>query len=913
MSDWAPPRLPRALLGFALPSDVRDGIVGDLDEVYRKRRSEKGWLVAFLWYWGQLLAFSLRLGPARVREIGTIIGSSAGLDVKLGLRMLVKYPMLTIIGGVAITVASAIGVGAAEFVRDLLVPSIPLDEGDRLVTLRQLDLEESGPAPASWHDYLTWRESVESVAELGAFTVRDQGLVSPRGESDAVSVARVTASAFDITRVQPGLGRYLIEADEQDGATPVIVLGHETWQALMDGDPQAVGQTVQVGGVPTIVVGVMPEGYRFPRNQNAWVPLRFPVAADPASSPRVSVFGRLAEGASLETARAELTGIGARAAADYPETHAQLRPELYPFANLISGGRASGILYGVRAMLVLLLMVACANVATLVFARTVTREGEIAVRTALGATRKRIVLQLFAEALVLVAASTLVGMGIARWVLGWAAGLFWENQQEALGPFWWDDSLSLVTIAYAGVLAFAGAVMIGIVPALKATGARIQPRLSQLSAGGGAGLRFGGMWTAVIVFQVALSVAFLPLAVQQGGMVFYDPFQRSNFPADQYITAQLARDVVVPPRTAEERAEFLEVSAQLFDEVRSAIATEPGVSAVSFASGLSGFNHVVSPVEFRGDGNEPPILAVSRTMLVDQSYLDLMGAEVVSGRSLQPADFTPGSRVVVVNESFVRVALSGRNAVGGMLRGPEREGEASEVAIPAAGESYQIVGVVKDPEVDVFGPGAHQVIYAPITEAPVNPGAVGLVGMPAAPATQLFVHLRPQAEGIAASLHTIVASVDPSLRLSQMGTVQEAWRPVHRQYRMFGWIFMLVAGVVLALSVAGIYALMSFSVSRRTREIAIRAAVGASQGRILGIVFRRAAIQLLLGVVLGSLIAVPVVWDDIQQSATGTITLSGLRSVFIVVALLTGAGLCACLIPIRRALAIAPVDAIKSN
>jgi hypothetical protein len=241
-----------------------------------------------------------------------------------------------------------------------------------------------------------------------------------------------------------------------------------------------------------------------------------------------------------------------------------------------------------------------------------------------------------------------------------------------------------------------------------------------------------------------------------------------------------------------------------------------------------------------------------------------------------------------------------------------REGEAAQVAVPAAGESYQIVGVVRDPAIDVFGPGAHPAIYAPITEAPVDPAASGFVGMPQAPATQLFVQLRPGAEGVAPRLHTIVASVDPSLRLGQMGTARQAWRPVHRQYRMFAWIFMIAAGVVLTLSVAGIYALMSFTVSQRAREIAIRTAVGASRGHVLMIVFKRAVLQLTLGVALGSLIAVPTLEDNVS-SASGPMSLDGLGSLLIVVSVLLVAGLGSCLLPVRRALAIEPVEAIKSS
>jgi putative ABC transport system permease protein len=260
---------------------------------------------------------------------------------------------------------------------------------------------------------------------------------------------------------------------------------------------------------------------------------------------------------------------------------------------------------------------------------------------------------------------------------------------------------------------------------------------------------------------------------------------------------------------------------------------------------------------------------------------------------------------VVVNEAFVHDLLGGRSPVGGQLRFPEREGEASIVQVPAPGTSVEIIGVVRNPGIDAFGPGAHPAIYAPLDLAPVKPRDVGLVGMPQPPATQLFVRMRPEGGSLASRLYGIVTAVDPTLRLSEVGTAAEAWRPVHMGSRLGAWIFMAVGAIVLMLSVAGIYALMSFTVTRRTREIAIRTAVGAGRRQIVTIVFGRAVVQLVAGVALGGLIAVPVLWDGVADQ--------GPRSLVIVSTLLLAAGIAACLVPVRRALSIEPAAAIKSE
>jgi hypothetical protein len=379
----------------------------------------------------------------------------------------------------------------------------------------------------------------------------------------------------------------------------------------------------------------------------------------------------------------------------------------------------------------------------------------------------------------------------------------------------------------------------------------------------------------------------------------------ADFPADQYVTAQLGRDTAVPPQTPEERAAFLENTRRLFEEVKERITADPAVRSVAFASGLSAMNHVVGPVEFAGDRSGSAVIASARILLVDPSYLRLMGATLVAGQSLSQADFTPGSRSVVVNQKFVDDFLGRQNPVGRQLRFLERRGEAALIETPASGTSVEIVGVVRNPEIDAFGPGVHPVIYAPLDLAPVSPRAAGHAGMPQPPSTQLFVRLQRDSELLGSRLYEIVAAVDPTLRLSQVGTVADAWGPVRQGQRVIAWIFMAVAAIVLMLSVAGVSALVSFTVSRRTREIAIRSAIGARRGQIVSFIFRRVAIQLLAGIALGSLIAVPVLWDGLVDE--------GPRSLVIVSTILLGAALAACVLPVRRALAIDPATAMKSE
>ncbi len=887
-----------------MPGDLGEGIVGDLDEVYRERRSDAGPVATGLWYAGQVAAIATRLTWERARDTISAAHASLSLDLRLGVRMLVKYPMLTLVGGIAITVASSIGVGASEFVRDMLMPTLPLDEGERIVRVVQVDTEAGERTAPTLYDLEIWRDALGALDDLAAYRTLEQGIVTDRGEVGTVSLARTSREAFDLTRVPPLLGRALIDADARPDAPATVVLGYSVWQSVLQEDPDPIGRTVRLGGVPTTVVGVMPEGYGFPLMQDAWVAMRADSSAfQPTTAGRASVVARLATGATLASVQVELDAVGRRLADEHPEVYARLTPRVESFADRASSGVNALILSGVGIVFALLLAVACVNVATLVFARTVTREGEIAIRRSLGASRRRIVMQLFAEALVLVGGATGLGMFLAWWSLGRIAQLFFQVQQAPQPPFWWDDNLSSTTLMYGVGLAVAGAVLVGVVPALKATGGHVQPRLGQGGSGVGR-LNFGGVWTAVIVLQVALTVAFLPVAVAQATEAFANPVD-SGFPADAFLTAQLGRDPVAPPRTLDEHEVFLDESSRLFETVRDQIAQRRDVRGAALASGLSAMNHLNVPAEVVDDRSGEGTSGSVRILLVDPHYLDLIGATTVAGRPLQSSDFFAEGRAVVVNETFAERRFAGRNPVGATVRFPKRRGESDGVSLFDEGEAVQIVGVVRDPGIDAFGPGVHPALYAPLSVAPASPRTVGLVGMPQAPATQLFVRMSDEGGLSASHLYEIAGAIDPDLRLSEIATAADAWAPVHTGERLAGWIVVAMAAIVLMLSVAGIYALMSFTVSRRSREIAIRLAVGASRRRIVEIVFRRAVLQLLAGVALGSIVAL--------AAFRGGDTSNALRALGVVAVLLTCAGTAACFVPIRRALTVDPAATMKGD
>jgi hypothetical protein len=338
-------------------------------------------------------------------------------DYKLGLRMLLKYPGLTVAGGLALAIAIGVGAGWYDLSGKILAPTIPLPEGDRLVLIETQNTLTSAPETRVVRDFLEWRRELRTIEHLGAYRTDTRNLVVGNAPPEPIQVAELTATAFTAARVPPLLGRGLLDSDEMPGAASVAVLSYDVWQRSLGGRQDVVGSDVTLGNRTATVIGVMPDGFGYPINHDAWTPLPLRTSYAALEGGAISVIGRLAPGVSREQANAELRVFGERTSAALPATHEHLRPAVRGIAE----APASDIVgFASRNLPVLLvLMIACLSVGTLVYARTATREGEIAVRSALGAGRARIMGQLFVEALVLAAIAAAVGLIAADRALTW--------------------------------------------------------------------------------------------------------------------------------------------------------------------------------------------------------------------------------------------------------------------------------------------------------------------------------------------------------------------------------------------------------------------------------------------------------------------------------------------------------------
>jgi putative ABC transport system permease protein len=812
------------------------------------------------------------------------------LDWKLGARLLLKYPALTIIGGLSLAAAIAIGAVGIEVADELLYKRLPFEEGGRVVRLETQDTAASRVEPRVLHEFAIWRRSLKTVAELGAARVSERNVLTNDGRVESLRVAEITASAFPLSRVPPLLGRPLQPTDEMQNAEPVVVLGYDVWQRQFVQDPAIIGRVVTVGRTARTVVGVMPPRFGFPRNQQLWVPLPIQDAA-PRQGPAVQVFGRLADGATWQDAATELDVVSARFAADQPATHAQLRTRVRAFAGRTPGDPLRLEDLAVHAIVLLLLGAVSANVATLIFARTAMREPEIVVRHALGASRGRVVAQIVTEGLVLALAAAVLALVVAQTTVRYV----WARASQIVGddglPFWVDLTLEPATVAYALLLALVAAALIGLLPALKATGASIQRGLQGITSTGGT-MKFGGIWSFIVGAQVAFTLLFVPAAVGIFTTTLHNQSRPAVFPAERYLTFRLGMDheALAGERGVPDDRQLGARRARAYEELAGRLREEPGVTHVTHGDRLPTMPPELVAVEMEQDGAPPARLHGNfeggfAMAAVGAGYHDAFGAKIVAGRGLHAADAGAANRPVVVNEAFMRVV--GRNPVGARVRtlqrGSERELE----------PWHEIVGVVTDLEM-LFAAdwGGAAYIYRAASAAEVDPVAVA-------------VRVAGDAAPLAPRVTALARQIDAGLHLRDIVTLDDI--VAQEQTRMWGTsvVFGGVVLVALIFSAAGLYALMAVAVARRTHEIGIRIALGATPRHVLRSVFARAGRQLVGGIIAGNSIILLLAWRADSLTAA-LLVMSVITSV-----IMAAVGVLACAAPARRALRVQPTEALR--
>jgi putative ABC transport system permease protein len=787
-------------------------------------------------------------------------------DGRLAIRMLVKYPALTLIGGFAMAVAIAIGSLTFEAVSETLDTTIPIGDGHRLVAIQFATDAQGQPERRVLRDFVEWREGLQTVQQLSAFRTTTHNLAVGGSYPEPIRVGEVTASTFDVANTPPLLGRVIQPQDEIIGAAPVIVIGWKEWQTRFAADPALVGRTLMLGSVAHIIVGVMPEGFAFPVSHEYWIPLQTRAAQyGRVEGPELFVFGTLAPGATLAQVQAELSAVGQRTVTAFPDAYARLRLIALPYAREhleIDRPAIARMLRIVQLLIGGLLVVVAANLSILMYARAVTRLGDLALRSALGASRRRLLTQMFVEALALSLTGAAAGLVIAKVTLTEAIRPMLVASGGVL-PFWIAADLSAGTVVYAIGLAIVAAFIVGVLPGLRTTGQQTQTNLRAL--GGGTGAPLGGLWTTLIVTQVAIAAAILPAAVYLVGGAVRMQLQKPAFPAEQYLLAHTEN-------AGQQR------------EIVSRLEREADVRQVTLSSGVPGYEGS-RRLQFEDAGATDARVFDVTSLDVAVGFFEVYDATILAGRNFTPAD--AGSTNVIVNRTFAQDHSGDAGVLGRRLSFVPRSADGGGLPV-----QYQIVGVVDDfpkfpplpgdegrPTLyQAIDPGAGRAVLTVRYQTPITSDTIG--------------HFR-----------RVVAEVDPA-PLRSVTTLTEFYRVNREPWRLMAIGFALITASVLLLSAGGIYALMSFTVAQRTREIGIRSALGANPRRLLAGIFGRVLAQLAIGLVVGCGLSGTLLWLSLEAAEAAAV-FSIVATVILIV------GVAAAIGPARRGLRVEPTEALR--
>jgi len=740
--------------------------------------------------------------------------------------MFVKTPGMSLIAVVTFSLGIGLTTTIFSIVNGAMFKGLPFPEADRIVALGRANLDRNiQNMGVSVQDFVDWRDQQSTFESLGAFTGGTINIVGSDERPERYVGAFVTANMFDLLRVPLALGRGFLEGEDRPGAEPVIILGYDVWQRQFEGSPDILGRTVRANGVTRTIVGVAPEGFAFPANQQLWAPLEIdPLASERGEGPQYFGFGRLRDGVSIDRAGADLATIAARLERQYPDSNEGVTARIDPYTDRFIGPQLSAMLFTMLGAVIGVLLIACANVANLLFARAMARSREMAIRSALGASRGQVIRQFMTEVITLALIGGVLGTALGYAGVGWFEASLANNPP----PFWITFGVDTrVVLFIVGITAFS-ALFSGLVPALRAAGQDVNGALRD-EARGSSSFRLGKFTGGLVIAEVAVSCGLLIAA----GLMIKSVVQLTTvelpFTTDRILTARISLPQVDYPDTASRVA--------FYERFLPRLHAIPGVEAVTLSDGLpaSGNGSRVFEVEGRTyptEGDYPR----AREGIVTPGYFDTFQTGLLQGRPFRASDRMENLRVAVVNETFVETFLPEGDALGRRIRMRLQSGVADTTA-----SWLTVVGVVPDLRMEGIGNNnaSPAGFYIPIAQS----GVAGFVS----------IGMRTAGEpmSMTGAVREAVASMDPNLPIFNAMSMKEVIANSTWFYRVFGTLFMIFGFVALFLASVGLYGVMSFAVNRRTREMGIRMALGAHGLGLVRLVMRRGMVQLAIGLVIG--------------------------------------------------------------
>jgi predicted permease len=793
-------------------------------------------------------------------------------DLRFALRMIRSHGWFS--AAVVVTLALGIGLNTMVFtiVNAALFKPVPVPGGAHLVSLAT-HTADGRDTRMSYPDFLDYRAQAHSFEDLQGGANQEGVLGEPGIPPQSYHLERATSGIFSMLHTHPILGRDFRPSDAQPGAAPVLMIGYEVWQERYAGSRAVIGRQVRVNEKPATIIGVMPRAFGFPTTIDLWMPL-VPTADDMKRDNRqLEVFAMLLPGVRMAAAQTEIAGISNRLAAQYSDTDKNTTANVMTFHERYNGGNIKMVFILMLASVGFVLLIACANVANMMLSRSIARQREISIRAALGASRWRVVRQLLIESLSLSIAGGILGFALAVFGVRWFA-LATANVGK---PYWVQFTMDYTVFGYFAALCVLSGLVFGIAPALRAS----RPDLNQVLQDGARTIgrhRGGFLAAALVVFQFALTLVLLT-----GAGVFVHSLVRAlatnqSIPSSQLMVAR----IYLP----EGRYKDTDARQRFYDQLLPRLSAIPGVTRANIVSDPPGLGSADNHIEVEHGpvldaAHRPPVSFV----VSSPGYLETIRLPLLFGRDFTNLDGSPGHLSAIVTRETAERFWPGQSALGHRFRLYDTPNK--------PGDWMTVIGVSANIVQDTNSLNPNPLFFQPFRQ--VGWGGMWLVVESSINPTK--------------AVSAAVQSLDQDLPLRDTWILSGAIEHNQWYLHLFSKVFMGFAFIALLMSAVGIYAVLAQATSRRTQEIGVRIALGASFRNIMLLVMRRGLWQIASGLALGLAAAFPAA----RLMASLPIGVSPTDPVvFIAVAsALAFVGLVACWLPARRAAALDPVQAIR--
>jgi putative ABC transport system permease protein len=821
-------------------------------------------------------ALARRRRTARPSRSRAWSSTSIWRDVRYGVRSLRRSPGVVIAG----TAALALGIGLTTVMYSViygtLVKGLPFRDADRIALVYYADpARENDQVPLG--DFLRYQAQQRSFEAMGAYFLGSVN-VSGGDRPERVGTARVTAGMLDVTATKPMLGRTFVPNDNDPVSPPTAILSYAMWRDQYRADSGVVGKQVRVNGSPYTVVGVMPERFEFPlTSTRIWLPIQTDAAVlGVGAGPGLTVIARLRPNVVYDAADAEAATISQRLARERPRGAAERRAVVQPFVRGYIPTRVYSLFYAMLGAVMLVLLVACANVANLLLDRALGRTREIGIRTALGATRLAVIRQSLVESSLLALLSAVVGSALAQ------VGIMIFNSAmlESQRYFWMDIRLHPPVLIFVLAMAAAASLVSGLLPAIQSARLDVNAILKDESHTASS-LRVGRMSRSIVAIQIAVTSALLVAAGFATKSVANLRRLEPRFASTGVFTARVS---LTSGDTVRRRAFFRALEGRL-----SAL---PGVQGAYVGSGLPGTGWGAGRLAVEGktyarERDQP----FARTLAVTPGFFTTFGVRVLRGRAITAADRLESAPVAVVSEAFARRYFPGADALGRRIRFGGATGDAGWLTIVG------VIPTLYAANFNLQNMWPAEVLTAFWQDPNPTAASIAVRGAPDVAA--------------AAPIRKIVAALDPETPIYATQSMDDVLAEPMWGLRVFGSMFTIFGVVSLVLAAIGLYAVMAFSVSRRVRELGIRMALGATAGDVIRLIGRQGARQILAGLSVGFVAGAAVV--RAARAALFDVSPNDPMVFAIVATVLAAAAAVACLIPAFRATRVDPLVALRSE